>query len=213
MNDLLERFGRHFPAGHALFREGDPGTEMYVIQTGRVRLVRVIRGKERLLAELGPGEFFGEMSIINDKPRTASAVTLEASSFLVLAPKTFESMIRANTEIAVRMMKRLAARLDDANTQIENLLLGDTKSRVVHALVHLCDDIEPEADGTVQAPLGITEIASRIGIEEENVRDVLERFARAALVRIDGDELVVVDPAKLTEFLKFLDARALAGDV
>ena len=132
MSSLIERFGRSVPAGQVLFREGDPGTEMFVIQSGRVRLTRTIRGQDKLLAELGPGEFFGEMSIINDKPRTATAVIAEDAQLLVLDPKTFEAMIKANTEIAVRMIKKLAKRLDDANAQIENLLLGDANSRIAH---------------------------------------------------------------------------------
>jgi CRP-like cAMP-binding protein len=112
---LIERFGRTAPAGTVLFREGEPGKDMYVIQAGKVRLTRTIRGIEKTLADLPAGEFFGEMSIINEKPRTASAVVLEDAQLLVLDPRTFEAMIKANTEIAVRMIKKLAGRLDIAN--------------------------------------------------------------------------------------------------
>ena len=104
---LIERFGRTATAGTVLFREGDSGTEMFVIQSGKIRLSRNIRGAEKVLAELPAGEFFGEMSIINDKPRAATAVVVEDAQLLVLDPRTVEAMIKANTEIAVRMVLRV----------------------------------------------------------------------------------------------------------
>ena len=84
-----------------------------------------MRDIEKILAILGPGEFFGEMAIISNKPRNATAVVEETARLLVIDPKTFEGMIRGNSEIAVRMIKKLAERLSEADAQIENLLLSD----------------------------------------------------------------------------------------
>jgi CRP-like cAMP-binding protein len=70
---LFRRFGREFKPGDILFREGDTGSEMYVIQSGKVRISRDIQGEDRALALLGPGEFLGEMAILNQKPRGATA--------------------------------------------------------------------------------------------------------------------------------------------
>ncbi|OGQ17306.1 MAG: cyclic nucleotide-binding protein [Deltaproteobacteria bacterium RBG_16_71_12] len=213
MSSLIERFGRSVPAGQVLFREGDPGTEMFVIQSGRVRLTRTIRGQDKLLAELGPGEFFGEMSIINDKPRTATAVIAEDAQLLVLDPKTFEAMIKANTEIAVRMIKKLAKRLDDANAQIENLLLGDANSRVVHALLLQARTTAPDEKGAVRIPLGAADLAQRTNVEDTKVVEVLERLERSRLVLAADGGVVVPDPAKLVEFLEFLEMRHRYGDL
>src|SRR5918994_955342 len=101
---LFQRYGKEFPRGTVLFREGEPGKEMFVLQAG---------------------EFFGEMAIISNKPRNASAVVADDAKVLVIDPKTFEGMIRGNSEIAVRMIKKLAERLSEADAQIENLLLSD----------------------------------------------------------------------------------------
>jgi CRP-like cAMP-binding protein len=122
---LFQRFGKDIPKGTLLFREGDPGKEMYVIQSGRIAISKKVRDVEKVLAVLGPGEFFGEMAIISNKPRNASASVEEEARLLVIDPKTFEAMIRGNSEIAVRMIKKLAERLSDADAQIENLLLSD----------------------------------------------------------------------------------------
>jgi CRP/FNR family transcriptional regulator, cyclic AMP receptor protein len=115
---MFERFGENYPVGHVLFHEGDPGKHMYVIQSGRVQLTRRVRGREAHLATLPPGEFFGEMAIINKQPRSATATVIEESHLLVLDARTFEAMIRGNAEIAIRMIKKLSLRLSQANSQV-----------------------------------------------------------------------------------------------
>src|SRR3954464_14527711 len=135
---LFQRFGREFPRGTTLFREGEPGKEMYVLQAGKVAISKKVRDVEKILATLGPGEFFGEMAIISNKPRNASASVAEDARLLVIDPKTFEGMIRGNSEIAVRMIKKLADRLSEADAQIENLLHTDPASRVVHQILQAC---------------------------------------------------------------------------
>ncbi len=210
---LIERFGRTAAAGTVLFREGEPGKDMYVIQSGKVRLTRTIRGVEKTLADLPAGEFFGEMSIINEKPRTASAVVLEDAQLLVLDPRTFEAMIKANTEIAVRMIKKLAARLDIANAQIENLLLGDANSRIVHALINLCHGPRGD-DGAVVLSTNADALAEQTSVDGKKTREVLARLERSRLVLPDASgALRVPDVIKLAEFLEFLEMRERFGDV
>jgi CRP-like cAMP-binding protein len=209
---LMERFGRSAPAGTVLFREGDPGREMFVIQSGRVRLTRMLRGQEKVIAELPAGEFFGEMSIINDKPRTASAVVVEDVQLLVLDPRTFEAMIKANTEIAVRMVKKLAARLDAANAQIENLLLGDAQSRIVHALLQRTQGLGHGVDGGVVVVVSVGELADRTNVDREKAEETLARLHRSQLVVPHPSGLLVPDVQKLGEFLQFLKMRERFGE-
>src|ERR687892_521061 len=98
---LFQRFGKEFPKGTVLFRDGDPGKEMFVLQSGKVAISKKVREVEKVLATLGPGEFFGEMAIISNKPRNATATVSQDARVLVIDPKTFEGMIRGNGEIAV----------------------------------------------------------------------------------------------------------------
>lgn len=210
---MIERFGRVAPAGTVVFKEGEPGREMFVLQSGKVRLTRTIRGTEKLLAELSAGEFFGEMSIINDKPRMATATVVEDAQLLVLDPRTFEAMIKANGEIAVRMIKKLAARLDAANAQIENLLLGDANSRVVHALIQLAVAHAPLADGGFLVAANAAALAQRTGVEDQKVAEVLSRLERSRLVLTRPEGLLVPNLVKLQEFLEFLEMRERFGEV
>ena len=135
---LFNKFGKELPKGTVLFREGEPGKEMFVLQSGKVAIAKKVRDVEKVLAILGPGEFFGEMAIISNKPRNASATIEQDARLLVIDPKTFEGMIRGNSEIAVRMIKKLAERLSDADAQIENLLMADPSSRVIQHMLHVC---------------------------------------------------------------------------
>lgn len=213
MANLIERFGRTIPKGTVLFREDEQGKEMYVLQSGRVQLSKTIRGNEEVIAELGPGEFFGEMSILNDKPRSATAVVTEDAQLLALDPRTFEAMIKANTEIAVRMIKKLAKRLDEANERIENLLLRDANSRVVHVVLLAARAQGTNTDQGISLKLGPGEIHRKTGIDEERVEDVLTRMERSQLLVRAGENLVVPSVAKLDEFLEFLEMREKFGEV
>ncbi len=211
-NNLQSRFGREAPKGDVIFREGETGSQMFVLQSGRVRLTRVVRGAEQVLADLGPGEFFGEMSILNDKPRSATAVVLEDAKLLILDPKTFEAMIKANTEIAVRMIKKLAGRLDAANERIESLLLKDSNSRVVHTVLVAARSQGRPVEGGVLVALSAADIQQRTGIEPTRVEDVLMRMERSGLVARQGDQLLAPSLTRLDEFLDFLEMRERSGE-
>jgi CRP/FNR family cyclic AMP-dependent transcriptional regulator len=209
---LFEKFGREYPAGTVIFREGDPGAEMYVIQSGRVNIVKSVRGTEKVLVTLGPGAFFGEMAIINQKPRSASAVVLEDARLLVIGPKTFDSMIRSNGEIAVRMIKVLAQRLQEADEQIENLMIKDHNSRVVHFLSHLASRGQAVAGGTL-VEVNAEGLAAKIGLETAQVEEVLQKLLRARLIRTHEKGLLVHDVNRLREFLEFLEMKEKFGEL
>ncbi len=103
------------PAGEYIFREGDPGAEMYIIQSGTVEIVASSGEGERRLATLGEGDFFGEMAILEDLPRTASARAAEECVLLRIDRGTFDQLIRHNPEISIRMLRKLCHRLRLAN--------------------------------------------------------------------------------------------------
>ncbi|MCC6807898.1 MAG: Crp/Fnr family transcriptional regulator [Deltaproteobacteria bacterium] len=211
-DQLFERFGKAFAAGHVLFRDGEHGKEMFVIQAGKVRISKRVRDTEKTLAVLGAGEFFGEMSILNDKPRSADAIVDEEAKLLVIDPKTFEAMIRGNAEIAIRMIKKLAGRLQEADTQIENLLLKDHNSRVVHFLTSMAKNGKPE-DGGVRVEITPRDLSQKMGLEIEQVNDVINKLVKAKLCRIVENGFLISDANKMREFLEFLEMKEKFGDI
>ncbi|MBI5496929.1 MAG: Crp/Fnr family transcriptional regulator [Deltaproteobacteria bacterium] len=209
---LFERFGKAFPAGTLLFKEGELGKEMFVVQSGKVRISKTVRDVEKTLTELGAGEFFGEMSILNDKPRSANATTIEDSKLLVIDPKTFEAMVRGNAEIAIRIIKMLSKRLDEADKQIENLLLKDHNSRVVHFLAHASKTGKQMPGGWLVSMTPV-DIAGKVGLEVAKVDEVLQKLVRAKLATLESGGIVVGDANKLREFLEFLEMKEKFGDI
>ena len=203
---LLQKFGRDFPTGTVLFQEGEAGAQMYVIHAGRVRISKDVRGRDKVLSVLGQGEFFGEMSILNDKPRSATATVLEDARLLVIDRKMFESMILHSTEIALRMVKRLAARLQEADDHIENLMLRDPTSRVVHHLVR-----QARLGGTEPAVV-VDDLPSQLALRLEEVRDAYGRLERKGLVKAGPETTRIIDLPKLEQFLEFLEMREQFGD-
>jgi CRP/FNR family transcriptional regulator, cyclic AMP receptor protein len=211
-DQLFQRFGKEFPRSTVLFREGEPGKDMYVVQSGRVNVSKQVGDVEKILASLGPGEFLGEMSILNNKPRSATATCAEDSKLLVVDAKTFEAMIRGNAEIAIRMIKKLAARVQDANEQIETLLFSDASTRVVHFLATAADKAPrgPTGHRIVVAP---AELAGRAGVRPEQAEEILQKLLKARIVEADATGVTVPDVAKVRHFLEFLQMKAQFGDL
>lgn len=111
-----------FKDGDFIFHEGDLGTEMYIIHEGKVEILNQVGGKEVVLAVLERGDFFGEMSVLEDLPRAASARALSNTRLLQINGSTFDQLLRDNPEIAVRMMRKLSRRLRET----DELLRGTT---------------------------------------------------------------------------------------
>ena len=210
---LFQKFGREIPKGTVLFREGEPGKEMYVLQSGKVAISKKVRDVEKVLAILGPGEFFGEMAIIANKPRNASATVADDAKLLVIDPKTFESMIRGNAEIAVRMIKKLAERLSEADGQIENLLLSDPSSRIIHQVLQACQARGRPMEEGIEIDFPIRDLPREIGLGEPAIRFMLDKLERAGLIERSGDRMTVYDTARLHDFLQYLEMKWKFGDL
>ena len=213
-DQLFARFGKTCPAGTILFREGEVGNTMYVIQTGRVRISKQVREGVKTLAVLGPGEFLGEMAILNNKPRTATAEVIEDARLLVLDAKTFEAMVVGNTEIAVRLIKKLARRLDAADALIEILMHRDPKARVILGLSREAELLgEERPDGSILVPISLDDLAGQVGLATDQTQSVLSRLTRLGMVEAVREGFVVKDVLRLAEFLEFLEMREKFGDV
>jgi CRP-like cAMP-binding protein len=223
VNDALARLAREFPAGTVLFEEGQPGDHMYIVITGEIELRRQVAGAERMLAVVGSGEFFGEMAILNGRPRSATAVVRSDARLFVIDRTTFEAMLRARPEIALRIIRSLATRLDSANHHVELLLLPTADHRVVQCLRHMAEDQSQRAGvalvhGTaILVPASVAEIAERVGLSADEVSGVIARLREARLVLsvadagVDGDGFIVTEVGHLLEFLEFLNLKDRFG--
>lgn len=206
-----------------LFEEGQPGDHMYVVTSGQVEIRRKVGETDRVLAVLTPGDFFGEMAILNARPRSATAVTRVDSRLLVVEGRMFEAMLRARPEIALRIIKTLAMRLENANQHVELLLLPTPNHKVVQCLRHMAEEQMLLAGGQVTpgtailVPKRVEDIAVRVGLTVAEVDDVVDRLRAARLLLltedagIDGDGFIVPEVGRLLEFLEFLNLKDRFG--
>lgn len=209
--DLFKRMGREYPSGTVLFREGDSGAEMYVIHEGSVQLTRGKGPLEKTLAILPAGEFFGEMAIVINRPRTATATVVESAKLLVLDATTFETMVRKNAEIALRIIKKLAHRLEAANSQIDILLRKEPNHRVVFALRAQAElSGRPEGPG-IKVDWTLDELTHRVGLPAEEVEEVVARLRQARLVTEVSDGFIIPQVGRLQEYLEFLEMKDKFG--
>jgi CRP/FNR family transcriptional regulator, cyclic AMP receptor protein len=222
VEDSLDQFVEEFAAGTVLFREGDPGDVMFVVQSGQIELRRQIGATgspasgvaERVIAVLTSGQFFGEMAILKQRPRSASAVVRDHARLLVIGATTFEAMLRSRPEIALRMIDTLTDRIESANQQIELLLLPSPNHRVVQCLRRFAEEElagKPSAGIAILVRKCATDIAHRTGLSIVEVHQVLERLASTQLVVPSEDPersgYLIPEVGRLSEFLEFLHLR------
>jgi hypothetical protein len=124
MANPLRDFVVPFRAGEVVFREGEPGAEMYIIQSGAVEIYREINGERKFSRVLEKGDFFGEMSLLEGIARTATAEVVQDAEVIVINGATFDQMIKSNVEIAIRMLRKLSMRLRETTNQLEGALLN-----------------------------------------------------------------------------------------
>ena len=142
------KFLTHYQAGTVLFHEGDEGDDMYIVQSGRVAIKKKVKDGEAVLATMEKGDFFGEMAILERLPRSASAEVTEAGDLIVISSEVFGDMIKANPEIAVRMLRKYSIRLRETNKQLEQVMAGGGAGAAAPA----AEVIAPKGTaGTVQA--------------------------------------------------------------
>ncbi len=197
---LADRFGVRIPAGTTVFRQGEPGGSIYVIRSGKVRVLKESHGRRRIVSTLGPGDFFGEMAAVTGRPRSATVEVIEDAELLKVPAAKLQEMVIGAGEIAIRLIRHLAERLDRANRFIDVLLEDDLTARVILELQELLQDAS--VPGTPE--IEVADLALDLGATEKEVRPALRRLTRVGLVDLRDGTVRVEDPRRLDEFLDFI---------
>jgi CRP/FNR family cyclic AMP-dependent transcriptional regulator len=204
---LHARFGRPFTAGEVLFREGELGAEAYLLEEGRVRLIKKVRGAERVLMVLKPGDLFGESALLQGATRSSTAIALTSGLALALSRSTLESLIDKNPGVAARIVQQLARRLREAEDQIEIMMLADTQSKVVSALLKLAQEARSEAGSGAVFTLSPMELSSRVGLDVDAVKRVVQQLREGQYLRVSDERLEVPDIEALRRLYALLGLK------
>lgn len=203
---LFERFGRKFAQNETIYKEGDAADTCFLVQEGRVRLVKRIRSADRSLTVLKPGDLFGEDALLSKSTRTASAVSLTDSMVLALDRATFGVMLSGNPQVATGFVEQLVRRLRDAEEQLENAMLQDHPSRVVNTLLRLATTIDASKDG-YSLSLSPLELSSRVGLDVETVKRAVIQLRDGGYLKIVEERIVVPDVEPLRRIYQLLGVK------
>lgn len=190
----------HMERGDVLFHEGEQGDRLYVIGEGKVKLGRTSAdGRENLLAILGPGEMFGELSLFDPGPRTASAIAVAETQVLALSTDQLREYLTNRPKVALTLLAALARRLRRTNESLADLVFTDVPGRVAKALLDLAQRFgRPVEDGImVSHDLTQEELAQLVGASRETVNKALADFATRGWLRLEARAVLLQDIDRL----------------
>ena len=199
---------RHYGGGETIFHQGDAGDAIYLIVSGRVRIyVPTEEGQEVSVIFYGPGGMFGEMALVDQKPRSATAEAMEDTTVLAMSSTRFYQHLQGNYQIALNLMQLLSGRLRATTDQMRAMASLDVSRRTIQALLRLAGQQgSPAPEGIRLGRLTQQELASLVGSSRESVNRALRALARKGLVAVLGGQIVV---RRLGELAKLLGEEGL----
>jgi CRP/FNR family transcriptional regulator len=186
--------------GDHLFMEGEAGDALYVVLDGKMKLTRAAAdGRENLIAVIGPGEMFGELSLFDPIPRTSTASAVTDAVLAGLKHEALLPWLRERPEVSMHMLRALVRRLRRSNDVLADLVFTDVPGRVAKNLLDLADRFgTQEADGLhVHHDLTQEELAQLVGASRETVNKALADFAARGWIQISARSVLVIDAERL----------------
>ena len=181
---------RNFAKRTVLINEGDQTNSLYVVLTGKVKIYcGDEHGKEIIIATLGPGDYFGEVALIDDAERSASVMTLEDSSFLVISKEAFKAALSQYPEIAIRLIQEFTSRFRNMTDNIKNLALLDVYGRVAKTLLNMAEEDEDQL--VIHEKLTQQDIANRVGASREMVAKIMKDLTTGGYIEAHDKEIVI----------------------
>lgn len=212
---LISRYGRRFSAGTVLFRDGEPATEAFLLQDGRVRLLKQAGRMERSLRVVRPGDLFGESALLRGAARSSTAVALDDVVTLAFDHATFEQVLATSPEVAGRVLNQLIRRMRDAEDQIEILMLRDGQSKVVVALMKFAQQEQlanhaeglRDSGGQISLTLSPLELSAQVGLDVDTVKRIVAQLRESGHIRIQDERVEVPNLDSLRDLYSLLGIK------
>lgn len=202
----FSRFARTFQAGEMIFSEFEPGDTFYLIQSGRVELVKIIGDVEKTLDILQPSEMFGEMAILENSPRSATAIALDVVNVLEFNHQNFEILMLGNPQIALKLLKMFSKRIYDQKRRFMILTLDDDQAKIADVFLML-DETQTNLDRTSERrefKTTVDDIAHWAGMSVSQARDTINHFVNQRRVEIFSNSIAVKN---INDFSRFVNSR------
>jgi len=202
----FSRFSRTFQKGEIIFSEFEPGDTFYLIQSGKVQLVKLVGDIERTLDILHPSEMFGEMAILENSPRSATVIALDEVKVLEFNSQNFEILLLGNPQIALKLLKMFCKRIYDSKRRFMILTLPDPQAKIADVFLML-DETQPDIDRTSEKREFKTTaegVAHWAGMGVNEAREILTHFSNQRRIEIFPDKINVKN---INDFSRFVSSR------
>jgi len=208
--DENNKLTRTYKDNQMIFCENEYGHELYIIQVGQVKITKIVH-EEILLAVLKPGDIFGEMAILENRPRSASAISFGEVTLMAVNKSNFETMVQAQPQLATKLITLLSERIWTAYRQLENLTINDVIGRAYDTLLLQIEKqkilIRPKQSHNFQ--FGVDELMKMIGIPKEKSNAMLAQLFDGKLITIDEGKIICTDISELEKVSQFYRKKSL----
>ena len=181
---------RTYPANAILITEGDQTDSLYVIVEGEVKVfANDNTGKEVILNILGPGEYFGEIALVDDQPRSASVMTISPTKVMIISKGNFKRCLEENPDMSFNLIRALTKQVRALTDSVKNLALMDVYGRVAHTLLDLADEIDGKQ--VIEQKLTHQDIANMVGASREMVSRILKDLSTGGYITVDKKHITI----------------------
>lgn len=200
------RFAKKYEPGQVIITEFEPGDRFYLVQKGNVQLVKCINGQNKNLDILKPGEFFGEMAILDNSPRSATCLASGFVQCLEFNKENFEILITGNPQIALNILKLFCKRIYDQKRRFKILVINDLQARIADVFCMLDEMNPPSNPNERQRRFNVTiqDLAHWAGLKEDITKDELNKFVSSRKVEIYNNYMIVQN---INDLKRFVDTR------
>jgi CRP-like cAMP-binding protein len=202
----FDRFKVTFQKGDLIFCEYEPGDTFYLIQSGRVQIVKIMGEIEKIIDILHPGEIFGEMAILEEAPRSASVIAIEKVEALEFNKKNFEFLLRGNPQIALKLLQTFIKRIYDQKRRFMILTLKESAAKVADVFLML-SETQASDNTTLDERVietSVDDIAHWCVISTGECALIIEHFANQRKIEMENDHIIVKN---INDFRRFVNSR------
>lgn len=206
--EALTEFEKVLKRGEILFREGDPGDTMYLIKSGKIKIIKGGGDVEKALAYLKEGDFFGEMAIIDESPRSATAIAVEETRLVIIDREAFRNQVK-KSPLVEYILETLTRRLRATDEQIKFLLIKNEEKRLVSMLLTKAKEegVESEKGILIKTQFSYENFGDLIGVDQKRGKDLIQKLVRSRLIEIEEENVIVRSLKDLEEYFRYISLR------
>ena len=202
--NMFEKFGKTFNPNQIIFSEHEPGNDFYLLQAGKVKITKIVGETEKTLDVLKPGDIFGEMAIIEEAPRSATAIAIGDVKTLHFNKGNFESLLRSQPALALRLLKIFASRIYDAKRKLMILSLEENDAKVADALLMLAEKkgFTKETYEPIEIETTIVDVAHWCGLQVEQCQAILTQFVNMNRITIGQNTITIKNINEISRYVQ-----------